>query len=119
MSSTNSSAPCWPGRSMSDAYRDLVIGDLAADLACMTDLPGASTFEGMLSIGTFSLTNSSGRYLRAKDLAALAQTEEIPWRALLEELSLRTLAHVKRGQPVLLLRNVEPQPADTATATVL
>jgi hypothetical protein len=88
-------------------------GDLFGLLTVRCDLAGASTVDRTLSMGTFNLTSVSGRSSRAKELDTAAAAPEIPFRLMLEELCQKVILAEQAGQPVILLRHVEPQPLDS------
>ena len=86
---------------------------LIGELTVRCTLPGASTFNSVLSIADFNLSSDRERYFRVRTCATKAKTEDIDWAALLEELCQRVLAAERKGQPAVLLRDVSrPSTAD-------
>lgn len=86
-------------------------GALQGELVVECRLPGARTFNGILSIGDYNLSSVRARKERASYLAARAQTvDTVDWTGMLEEFSQRVLAAERLGQPAVSLRDL-PRPA--------
>lgn len=94
-------------------------GELFGLLVVTSDLAGVSTAgDHVVSMGTFNLTSVSARSARAKELDQAFSTPELPFRPILEDLCQRVIVAEQTGQPVILLRNVVPQPIDQSVLTV-
>lgn len=80
--------------------------ELVGELAVMTTMTGARTFEGVLSIANFNLSSMTARRDRAKYLAERAQALELDWAGALEELCQRVLKAEQTGTPVVPLSSL-------------
>ena len=90
--------------------------ELNCELCVRCTIPGARTYDGVLSVADFNLSSARARSERAKLLHSLSNTkpEEIDWMALLEEFSQRALAAEREGQPAIDLRDLQkPGPDDS------
>lgn len=87
---------------------DELIGELSVKCA----LPGARTFDGVLSVADLNLSSQRARQDRARYLASRAQTRDrdLDWMSLLEEFVQRVLTAERAGEPAVLLRDL-PRPA--------
>lgn len=92
-------------------------GALVGELVVRCELPGALTFNGILSAGDVNLSSVRARQDRAKYLSARARVEEIDFTGLLEELALRVIAGEREGAPLVTLRDL-PRPAPDETHVV-
>ena len=87
--------------------------ELIGELCVRCELPGARTYDGVLSVADFNLSSARARTERAKLLAARSLTEDADWPGFLEELCQRVLAAERTGQPAIDLRQVPlPGPDD-------
>ena len=89
-------------------------GHLKGELMVRCELPGATTFDGVLDAANVNLSSSRVRSSHAKHLAERARTEDIPWADWLEELALRVLEAERTGQPAVLLNELPRPTADEA-----
>ncbi len=90
--------------------------ELNCELCVRCALPGARTYDGVLSVADFNLSSARARSERAKLLSSLSNTkpEEIDWIGILEEFSQRVLAAEREGQPAIDLRDLQkPGPDDS------
>lgn len=92
-------------------------GALVGELVVRCTLPGASTYDGILSAGDINLSSVRARQERAKYLTTRARVEEIDFAGLLEELSLRVIAAEREGAPLTTLRDL-PRPSPDETLIV-
>lgn len=83
---------------------------LVGELVVRCNLPGAATYEGILSAGDLNLSSVRARQDRAKYLAQRARSDEIDFAGLLEELAFRVIGADREGEPMVLLRDI-PKPA--------
>lgn len=90
---------------------------LHGELCVSCDLPGAKTFNSVLSIADFNASSLGARMERAKLLAARAGETDIDWYGLLEEFCQRLFAAERQGQPAPLLASV-PKRTDDEALTV-
>ena len=83
-------------------------GELVGELTVRTNMAGARTINGVLSVADFNLSSLRSRQDRARYLAKRAKTkpDEFDWDGLLEEFVQRVLEAERRGQPAVLLRDV-------------
>ncbi len=92
---------------------------LKAEVLARCELPGAQTFDGVLSIGDLNLSSPRTRKAHAQYLAERAQTgKEIDWIGLLEEFSQRILAAEREGEPAVLLSEL-PDPGEDRMVRVM
>lgn len=84
--------------------------ELFGELIVSTDLPGARTVGGALSIADMNLSSARARQDRAKLLAQRSQTLTLDWLGVLEEFCQRVLAADRAGSPAVDLRTL-PKPA--------
>ncbi len=88
-------------------------GELHGELSVRSSLPGARTFEGVVSVASINLSSTRARQERAKYLANRTRDDETDWVGLLEEFSQRVLGAERAGQPAVLLRDIpRPKPDD-------
>ncbi|HYI96511.1 MAG TPA: hypothetical protein VEX68_23415, partial [Bryobacteraceae bacterium] len=81
-------------------------------------LPGARTFDGILTVADFNLSSARARQERAKLIAERSQSNgEVDWAGLLEEFCQRVLAADRNGRPAMDLRDM-PLPDANDTLTV-
>lgn len=73
--------------------------ELVGELAVACDLAGAHTIDGFLSVGDFNLSSVHARSTRAKLLAEYSEAPDVDWRSFVEELSVRTIAAERQGNP--------------------
>lgn len=90
---------------------------LKGELLVRCELPGARTYDGVLSIGDLNFSSTRARQSQAKYLAERAQAEDLDWTGLLEEFAQRVLAAERQGQPAVLLSDV-PRPTPDETLEV-
>lgn len=83
---------------------------LKCELLVRCDLPGARTFDGVLSVGDVNLSSARARSMHAKYLQERAQADDVDWTGLLEEIAQRVIAAERAGQPAVLLSDL-PRPA--------
>lgn len=89
-------------------------GALVGELVVRCSLPGALTFDGVLSAGDVNLSSVRARQERAKYLATRARVEDLDFVGLLEELSQRVIAAERQGAPLVVLRDLpRPRPDET------
>jgi hypothetical protein len=87
--------------------------ELVGELCVRCSLPGARTFDGVLSAADFNISSARARTDRAKLLALRACTDDVDWSGYLEEFCQRVLAAERRGKPAVDLRTLErPGPDD-------
>jgi hypothetical protein len=93
--------------------------ELYGELTVTCELGGARTYDGVLSVGDFNLSNIRARQDRAKYLAQRAQTRDrdVDWLGLLEEFAQRVLAAERAGGPAVSLREL-PRPTRDETLEV-
>lgn len=85
--------------------------ELIGELAVRCDLAGARTFDGVLSVADFNLSNQRAREDRAKYLATRAKATDLDWAGLLEEFVQRVFTAERTGQPAVSLRTLpRPEP---------
>jgi hypothetical protein len=80
--------------------------ELIGELAVMTDMSGARTVDGVLSIANFNLSSLTARRDRAKYLGERANAQELDWAGALEELCQRVLKAEQTGSPVVPLASL-------------
>lgn len=80
--------------------------ELWGELSVACGILGARAFDGVLSVGTFNLSNPSAARQRASLLAQRARATGIKWDELLEELRQRVLSAERTGEPSVALRDV-------------
>jgi hypothetical protein len=85
-------------------------GALVGELVVRCSLPGALTYDGILSAGDVNLSSVRARQDRGKYLSTRARVDEIDFVGMLEELSQRVIALERAGTPAVLLRDL-PRPA--------
>jgi len=86
---------------------------LRGELLTRCTLPGAETFDGVLSVADCNLSSARSRRDYATHLAERAQSDADPWVSAVEELAQRALAAERAGAPDVLLAEVEPEPVRT------
>jgi hypothetical protein len=87
--------------------------ELYGELTVSSELPGARTVGGALSIADINLSSARARQERAKLLAQRSQAESMDWVGALEEFCQLVLAADRRGQPPVDLRTLpKPSPDD-------
>jgi hypothetical protein len=74
--------------------------ELVGELRVRCALPGARTVDGNLSIADFNLSSARARSERARLLAERANTRDVDWIALIEELCQRVLQCPPNLHPV-------------------
>jgi len=99
-----------PGVTLEVDYLRRESHQLKGEILVRCDLPGARTFDGVLSIGDLNLSSTRARQMQAKYLAERAQADDLDWTGLLEEFAQRVLAAERDGQPAVLLSDL-PRPA--------
>lgn len=82
---------------------------LKGELLVRCGLPGARTFDGVLSIGDFNFSSTRTRSMQAKYLSSRAKASDIDFTGLLEEFCQRILAAERDGEPAVLLADL-PRP---------
>lgn len=82
---------------------------LKGELLVRCELPGALTFDGILSVGDFNVSSSRVREGHAKYLQARSKAKDVDWTGLLEEFCQRVLAAERNGSPAVLLADL-PRP---------
>lgn len=87
-------------------------GRLVGELCVRCDLPGARTYNGILSIADFTVSDLRSRQERAKYLAARANTRDLDWLGVIEEFCARVLEAEQTGQPAVDLRTFPLPSAD-------
>lgn len=88
-------------------------GDLVCELSVACGILSARAIDGVLSAGTFNLSNPRARQDRAKLLAERARTNgKIDWFGQLEELCQRVLTAERKGAPAIVLRDMPRPTAD-------
>jgi hypothetical protein len=92
-------------------------GALVGELVVRCTLPGALTFDGILSAGDVNLSSVRARVERAKYLNGRARVEDLDFTGLLEELAQRVIAAEREGAPLRLLRDL-PRPSPDAALVV-
>lgn len=90
---------------------------LKGELLVRCELPGALTFDGVLSASDINLSSTRARQMQAKYLAERSQAKELDWVGWLEELAQRVIAAERRGQPAVLLGDL-PRPGPIETLEV-
>jgi len=84
---------------------------LRGELLVRCELPGASTFEGVLTVTEINLSSARSRKELAGHLAERARTDADLWRDPVEELAQRALAAERHGEPDVALAEVQGEPA--------
>ena len=88
-------------------------GDLHGELSVRSSLPGARTFEGVVSVASLNISSARARQDRAKYLESRTRDAETDWVGLLEEFAQRVLTAERTGEPAVLLRDLpRPKPDD-------
>ncbi|HXG69798.1 MAG TPA: hypothetical protein VNJ04_14320, partial [Gemmatimonadaceae bacterium] len=72
-------------------------GELIGQLTVRTDLTGARTFQGVLSVGTLNCSSPTARKTRANQLAELACAPQIDFLRLVEEFAIRVHTAMRTG----------------------
>lgn len=85
--------------------------ELVGELAVKCSLPGARTYDGIISLADFNLSSARARTERARLLAVRSNTDGLDWQGYLEEFCQRVLAAERKGQPAVDLRTLE-RPSD-------
>lgn len=83
--------------------------ELFGQLSVSCGLPGARTYEGSVSLGTFNFSSTRSRRERAREIAERVRAHQIDWLGMLEEVCQRILKAERRGEPAVMLRDV-PRP---------
>jgi hypothetical protein len=81
-------------------------GELIGELTVASNLPGTRSATGILHVADFNLSSARARTERAKILAERANTTDIDWTGLLEQLCQATIEAERAGQPAMLLRDL-------------
>ena len=81
-------------------------GQLVGELLVRTNLPGARTYDGVLSVGDFNLSSTRIRQAQARYLEDRSQAGDLDWTGWLEEFSQRVIAAERAGQPSIPLHEV-------------
>ncbi len=92
-------------------------GALVGELVVRCTLPGALTFDGILSAGDVNLSSVRARQERGKYLTARARVDDLDFTGLLEELAQRVIAAEREGAPLVMLRDI-PRPSPDETRVV-
>ena len=87
-------------------------GELVAELTVASSLPGTRSPNGVLHVADFNLSSARARTERARIIADRANTTDIDWTGVLEDLCQSTIAAERAGQPAVALRDVPAPPAD-------
>ena len=82
---------------------------LNGELLVRCDLPGARTYDGVLSLADFNLSSATVRQRHAKLLEVRSEAKAIHWDSLVEEFCQRVLVADRAGQPATQLRDY-PKP---------
>jgi hypothetical protein len=85
-------------------------GELVGELTVLCSLMGTRSATGILHVADFNLSSARARTERARILAERANTTDIDWTGLLEELCQHVIREERAGQPAVVLRDV-PAPA--------
>ena len=89
-------------------------GALVGELVVHCEIPGARTFDGVLTAGDLNLSSVRARQDRGKYLSDRAGTPDVDFVGLLEELAQRVIAKEREGEPGVLLRELPRPTADDA-----
>ena len=87
-------------------------GELVGELTVSCSLMGTRSANGILHVADFNLSSARARTERAKILAERANTTDIDWAGLLEELCQHVIREERAGQPAVVLRDVPAPPPD-------
>jgi len=83
---------------------------LRGEVLARCTLPGAATFDGVLSVDDLNLSSSRSRHLFAAHLAEQARTDTKEWQDAVEEFAQRVLAAERAGEPDVCLPDVVVSP---------
>lgn len=89
-------------------------GELIGELTVASGLPGTRSESGTLHVADFNLSSARARTERARIVAERANTPDVDWIGLLEDLCQAVIAAERVGQPAQLLRDVPRPPDDDA-----
>ena len=91
-------------------------GELVGELTVASHLPGTRSKNGTLHVADFNLSSARARVERARILAERANTNDLDWTGILEELCQSVVAAERAGRPATALRDVPaPLPDDSVT----
>lgn len=85
---------------------------LHGELLVRCNMPGARTYDGILSCAGFNLTSAQARTQRAHLLKTKSEAPTVPWDSLIEEFSIRVLIEDHRGNPAKPLRDFPKSETD-------
>jgi len=86
--------------------------ELIGELTVECHLPGTRSTNGILHVADFNLSSARARTERARILAERANTTDVDWTGLLEDLCQHVIKEERAGQPALVLRDVPAPPPD-------
>lgn len=91
-------------------------GELIGELTVASNLPGTRSKNGTLHVADFNLSSARARIERAKILAERANTNDLDWIGILEDLCQSVVAAERAGRPASALRDMPaPLPDDSIT----
>lgn len=89
-------------------------GELIGELTVASNLPGTRSKNGTLHVADFNLSSARARIERAKILAERANTNDLDWIGVLEDLCQSVVAAERAGRPASPLREMPaPLPDDS------
>ena len=80
--------------------------ELVGELTVSSSLPGTRSPNGVLHVADMNVSSARARTERARILAERANTADVDWTGLLEDLCQSVIAAERAGQPATLLRDV-------------
>jgi hypothetical protein len=87
--------------------------ELVGELTVESNLPGTRSTNGVLHVADLNVSSARARTERARILAERANTTDVDWTGLLEELCQSVIAAERAGQPAMLLRDLaRPTPGE-------
>jgi AAA domain-containing protein len=89
-------------------------GELVGELTVYSNLPGVRSTSGVLHVADFNLSSARARTERARIIAERANTSDVDWTGVLEDLCQRIIGAERQGQPAVALRDVPVPPIDDA-----
>jgi hypothetical protein len=89
-------------------------GELVGELTVASNLPGTRSTNGTLHVADFNVSSARARTERAKILAERANTTDLDWTGVLEDLCQSVVAAERAGRPATPLREAPlPLPDDS------
>jgi len=87
--------------------------ELVGELTVASALPGTRSTNGVLHVADLNVSSARARTERARILAERANTTDVDWTGLLEDLCQSVIAAERAGQPASMLRDLaRPDPGE-------